>query len=60
MEHPEDEIRAAVAGLLNPAVHGRAFPPLIVPIPTLTNLPIYRITPLGRDLVKQQQGRQSG
>jgi hypothetical protein len=57
VEHSEDEIRQAVEALLDPArAGGRLAAPLIVPVPNLTNLPIYRITPLGRDLVKQQQG----
>ena len=57
VEQTEDEIRRAVAGLLDPAGGGRPDPtPLIVQVPNLTNLPIYRITPLGRDLVKREQG----
>lgn len=59
VEHPEDEISRAVECLLNPVSCKRPFStPLIVQVPNLTNLPIYRITPLGRDLVKQEQGFQ--
>lgn len=57
VEHTEEEIRRAVEALLDPAQsRGRIPIPLIVPVPNLANLPIYRITPQGRDLVKQQQG----
>jgi hypothetical protein len=57
VEHTEDEIRRAVEALLDPQVAGGRIPvPLVVQIPNLTNLPIYRISPVGRDLVKQQQG----
>ena len=57
VEHTEEDIREAVKALLHPEQHDHAGrPPLIVQIPNLTNLPIYRITPLGRDFVKQQQG----
>jgi hypothetical protein len=53
VEHTEEQIRAAVESLLaNP--DGR--PPLILQVPNLANLPIYRITPTGRDLVKRQRG----
>lgn len=55
VEHTEAQIRAAVEALLDPVGHGKQFKtPLIVQIPNLANLSIYRITPLGRDLVKQQ------
>ncbi|MDQ2807597.1 MAG: hypothetical protein M3Z04_11905 [Chloroflexota bacterium] len=57
VEHSEADIRQAVQALLDPAGHGKPFAtPLAVAIPNLTNLPIYRITPLGRDLVKREQG----
>ena len=57
VEHTEEAIRQAVEALLDPAKSGGRIPlPLIMPVPNLTNLPIYRITPQGRDLVKQQQG----
>jgi hypothetical protein len=57
VEHSEDEIREAVEAMLDPARSGgRLTTPLLVPVPNLTNLPIYRITPAGRDLVKRQQG----
>jgi hypothetical protein len=54
VEHPEAQIRAAVESLLAPGPTGR--PPLIIQVPNLANLPIYRITPTGRDLVKGQKG----
>ena len=58
VEHPEDEIRAAVESLLHPDRHGRSGqPPLIVQIPNLADLPIYRIAPVGRDLVRAQRER---
>ncbi len=57
VEHTEEDIREAVNALLHPEQHGHAGrPPLIVQIPNLTTLPIYRITPQGRDIVKRQQG----
>lgn len=57
VEHTEEDIREAVNGLLHPETHGRAGQPaLITQVPNLTNLPIYRITPHGRDIVKRQQG----
>jgi hypothetical protein len=49
VEHNEAEIRAAVTRLLDP-------PGLIVGVPNLTNLPIYRISPAGRDLVQARLG----
>jgi len=56
VEHTEEQVRTAVMSLLDPNFRGRSLPvPLIVPVPNLANLPIYRISPLGRDLVKQQQ-----
>jgi hypothetical protein len=56
VEHTEAQIREAVKTLLDPAAAGKPFDsPLIVQIPNLANLPIYRITPTGRDLVKTQQ-----
>lgn len=52
VEHTEDQIRVAVESLLKPdAQRG----PLITQIPNLANIPIYRITPTGRDLVKRQR-----
>jgi hypothetical protein len=57
VEHTEEQIRAAVVSLLDPAGHGKPFDtPLIVQIPNLANLPIYRVTPRGRDLVMSQKG----
>ncbi|MEO8285196.1 MAG: hypothetical protein ABI670_02030 [Chloroflexota bacterium] len=56
VEHTEPQIREAVKSLLDPAANGKPFnTPLIVQIPNLANLPIYRITPEGRDLVMSQQ-----
>lgn len=52
VEHSEEQVRAAVEALLKPPVNT---PPLIVQIPNLTNLPIYRITPSGRQLVDMQR-----
>src|SRR5688500_4790453 len=61
VEHTEQQVRAAVESLLQPATHGHSGNmPLIVQIPNLANLPIYRITPAGRDLVKQQKGSPLG
>ena len=55
VEHSEEEIRQAVEALLDPARSGgRLAAPLIVPVPNLTNLPIYRITPLGRRALTEQ------
>ena len=63
VEHTEEQIRAAVESLLA----GRAGDtdakqkqPLILQVPNLANLPIYRITPAGRDLVKARKGAVSG
>jgi hypothetical protein len=56
VEHTEDQVRAAVESLLTRGSQGRAGElPLIVQVPNLANLPIYRITPAGRDLVKRQK-----
>ena len=57
VERTEDELRQAVEGLLHAGDAGRGFAgPLIIPIPNLTNLPIYRITPQGRKLVAARMG----
>jgi hypothetical protein len=58
VEHTEAQVRAAVLSLLQ----ADAAPPLISQVPNLAGLPIYRITPYGRDLVQQQQdqGRTQG
>jgi len=57
VEHSEAAIQQAVQALLDPVPQGKRFAtPLIVGVPNLANLPIYRITPLGRDLVKREQG----
>lgn len=56
VEHTEPQVRAAVEALLRPDVPSRPVRiPLIVQVPNLAGLPIYRITPVGRDLVQQQQ-----
>lgn len=55
VEHPEDQVRAAVETLLNPASRGMSAQPLITQVPNLADLPIYRIAPMGRDLVKRQR-----
>jgi hypothetical protein len=57
VEHTEAQIREAVEALLKPQTPGGV--PLVVQIPNLANLPIYRITPQGRDLVKSQRGETS-
>src|SRR3569833_2378990 len=54
VEHTEQQISAAVAALLQP--QGNSRPALVVQIPNLANIPIYRITPVGRDMVKRQKG----
>jgi len=63
VEHTEAQLRAAVETLSKPqassttsGVPGVAVP-LIVQVPNLANLPIYRITPLGRDLVQSRKAR---
>lgn len=57
VEHTEQQVRAAVEALLKPSAHGHSSDiPLIVQVPNLANLPIYRIAPAGRDLVKKQKG----
>ena len=53
VEHTEQQVRAAVEALLATGPDGR--PPLILQIPNLANIPIYRITPVGRDLVTRQK-----
>jgi len=58
VEHTEEQIRAAVSGLLAQQAGGR--PPLIIQIPNLAGIPIYRISPLGRDIVKEQRGTARG
>jgi hypothetical protein len=61
VEHTEPQIRAAVEALLKPQAsgnaHGAPVSPLIVQVPNLANLPIYRITPAGRDLVQSRKAR---
>ena len=52
VEHTEPQLREAVETLLKPqAAGGEPAMPLIVQVPNLANLPIYRITPTGRDIV---------
>jgi hypothetical protein len=58
VEHTEDQIRTAVLGLLAQQPGDR--PPLIIQVPNLANIPIYRITPLGRDIVKRQRDTAGG
>ena len=53
VEHTEEQIRTAVTSLLAQQPGGR--PPLIIQVPNLAGIPIYRISPLGRDVVKQQR-----
>lgn len=65
VEHTEQQVRAAVEALLRPDRPGRPGPegtpqPLIVQIPNLADLPIYRISPYGRHLVQQQRGQAGG
>ena len=61
VEHTEEQVRAAVEALLKPGMHGHSSDiPLIVQVPNLANLPIYRIAPAGRDLVKRQKGMAPG
>jgi hypothetical protein len=64
VEHPEADVRAAVESLLKRTTDG-AGPgeqgiPLIVQVPNLANLPIYRITPVGRDLVLSRKAAIGG
>jgi|SRR5687768_2114101 len=61
VEHTEQQVRAAIEALLKVGTGPDSNSiPLIVQIPNLANLPIYRITPAGRDLVKQQKGNPLG
>ncbi len=54
VEHTEAQLRHAVEALLQPRSQGGI--PLVVQVPNLANLPIYRISPAGRDLVKGRRG----
>ena len=57
VEQTEEQVSKAVESLLKPSSHGHSSDiPLIVQVPNLANLPIYRIAPAGRDLVKRQKG----
>jgi hypothetical protein len=58
VEHTEEEIRMAVASLLARGAEGPL--PLVVQVPNLANLPIYRIAPTGRDMVEWQRARATG
>jgi hypothetical protein len=58
VEHTEADLRAAVESLLKRTAGGgpgEEGVPLIVQVPNLANLPIYRITPVGRDLVQSRK-----
>lgn len=54
VEHTEAQLRSALEGLLKPASSGGM--PLVVQVPNLANLPIYRVTPTGRDIVLRRKG----
>ena len=57
VEHTEAQVREAVEKLLEKTGQGKyAGLPMILQVPNLANLPIYRISPVGRDVVKQQRG----
>ncbi len=58
VEHTEEQLREAVENLLKEGPDGR--PPLIVQVPNLAGIPIYRITPEGRDLVKRRKDLPTG
>ncbi len=58
VEHTEEQIRQAVETLLKPGAGGR--PPLVTQIPNLANIPIYRITPEARGLIKQRKAQAAG
>lgn len=61
VEHTEEQVRAAVEALLKPSAHRHSDAiALIVQVPNLANLPIYRIAPAGRDLVKRHKEMASG
>ena len=56
VEHTEAQVREAVERLLAMKGQGEyAGLPLVLQVPNLANLPIYRISPAGRDIVKQQR-----
>ncbi len=48
VEYTEAQLMTALETLLKPEAGD---PPLVVQVPNLANLPIYRIAPTGRDLV---------
>jgi hypothetical protein len=60
VEHTEAQLRTAVEALAKPETVGGGAGgpdlPLIVQVPNLANLAIYRITPTGRDLVQARKG----
>jgi hypothetical protein len=66
VEHTEAQLRTAVEALAKPdtaGVGGGAGGPdlpLIVQVPNLANLAIYRITPTGRDLVQARKAVRPG
>jgi hypothetical protein len=56
VEHTEAQVREAVERLLSMKGEGEyAGLPVILQVRNLANLPIYRISPLGRDIVKRQR-----
>jgi hypothetical protein len=56
VEHTEAQVREAVEKLLKRRGEGEfAGLPLVLQVPNLANLPIYRISPAGRDIVKRQR-----
>jgi hypothetical protein len=58
VEHTEAQLRTAVETLLQARTPEGI--PLVVQVPNLANLPIYRITPPGRDLVTGRRGAATG
>lgn len=53
VEYTEAQLRTALEALLKPDASGDA--PLVVQVPNLANLPIYRIAPSGRDMVMSRK-----
>ena len=58
VEHTEAQLRNAIEALLR--ARSPEGIPLIVQVPNLANLPIYRITPAGRDLITGRRGAAAG
>ncbi len=54
VEYTEAQLRTAVETLLKPETGDGV--PLVVQVPNLANLPIYRVTPKGRDMVLKRKG----